>query len=182
MDKESADCRAGTYSMPTAGKDRRHDVAAQNSGSSSYNPRSQFECPNCRGPGTVIAVWHYIDENRVTQEVGGQRAEHLLESTAVRYSLSGGDIVTPPSQPSTPRSDTPFSIVQPPLFQGEPGSSTMYSHDHFHIHTQLPDGRQSILIDPGPVGNMCGDKWARNVARMTHRMELSQHMRKEIHH
>ena len=65
-----------------------------------------------------------------------------------------------------------------PIFQGSrPASSSMYAGEQaggyaagsFHIHTQLPDGRQSILVDPGSVGNLCGDKWARNVARMAHR-------------
>ena len=34
----------------------------------------------------------------------------------------------------------------------------------FHINTRLPDGRPSIIIDPGSVGNLSGDKWAREVA------------------
>ena len=37
--------------------------------------------------------------------------------------------------------------------------------EHFHIQTRLPDGRPSIIIDPGSVGNLCGDKWASEVAR-----------------
>ena len=44
-----------------------------------------------------------------------------------------------------------------------------YAAGSFHIHTQLPDGRQSILVDPGSVGNLCGDKWARNIARLAHK-------------
>ena len=34
----------------------------------------------------------------------------------------------------------------------------------YHIQTRLPDGRQSIIIDPGSVGNLCGDQWAKQVA------------------
>ena len=32
------------------------------------------------------------------------------------------------------------------------------------MHTRLPDGRPSLLVDPGSVGNLCGDKWAKEVA------------------
>ena len=34
----------------------------------------------------------------------------------------------------------------------------------FHIQTRLPDGRPALIVDPGSVGNLCGDKWAREVA------------------
>ena len=35
----------------------------------------------------------------------------------------------------------------------------------YHIRSQLADGRPSILIDPGSVGNLCGDRWAHKVAQ-----------------
>jgi hypothetical protein len=35
----------------------------------------------------------------------------------------------------------------------------------FHTETRLADGRPSILIDPGSVGNLGGDRWARIVAK-----------------
>eukprot|EP00974_Lingulodinium_polyedra_P052858 5081465-Lingulodinium_polyedra.AAC.1 len=34
----------------------------------------------------------------------------------------------------------------------------------FLINTRLADGRPSIIIDPGSVGNLCGNKWAKEVA------------------
>ncbi len=34
-----------------------------------------------------------------------------------------------------------------------------------HVPPRLADGRPSALIDPGSVGNLCGDVWARGVAR-----------------
>ena len=140
---------------------QRHDITEANSGSSRYGPRQQFECPNCRGAGTVIAIWHYIDESRVTQQVEGQRAENLLERGTIRFNLTDSDICTTPA--SSPRE----AEATAPTFQGA-SSSSFYTHDHFHIHTQLPDGRPSILVDPGSVGNLCGDKWARSVAKAAH--------------
>lgn len=35
----------------------------------------------------------------------------------------------------------------------------------YHIDTRLPDGRPSPLVDPGSVGNLGGDRWARDCAR-----------------
>ena len=38
--------------------------------------------------------------------------------------------------------------------------------DVYHINTRLKDGRESLLIDPGSVGNLCGNEWAKGVAKM----------------
>ena len=43
--------------------------------------------------------------------------------------------------------------------------TTYYANDHaYHIQTRLPDGRPAFIVDPGSVGNLCGDKWAKQVA------------------
>jgi len=34
----------------------------------------------------------------------------------------------------------------------------------FHSETRLQDGRPSLLIDPGSLGNLAGDQWARDAA------------------
>jgi len=128
----------------------------------------------------MIAVWNYIDENRVTQP----GATNLLEAGAMRH-----DIFTPPA-PDLPRvpsdqgtdwggQDDATSqggrseVVTSNLLLG-PGSETltytyspsMFVHNQaYHIQTQLPDGRKSLLIDPGSVGNLCGDKWAKEMAQ-----------------
>ena len=33
-----------------------------------------------------------------------------------------------------------------------------------HAQTRLADGRHSVIVDPGSVGNLCGDKWAKDIA------------------
>ena len=138
----------------------------------------QMSCPNCRGAGTMIAVWYYIANDRVTQDTSGHsplRAENLLNSSS-HHDISAPGIQTPPTPPGSclrsprssqrsPRSEAheqldtdPFSIVSggsPALLIGE---------EHFHINTRLRDGRPSIIVDPGSVGNLCGDKWAKEVA------------------
>ena len=51
-----------------------------------------------------------------------------------------------------------------PLSGPSTSTSSLYSKEVFHSQTSLPDGRPSIIIDPGSVGNLCGDKWAKKVA------------------
>ena len=131
----------------------------------SPSARPQTPCPNCRGPGQMIAIWHYIDPDRVTQVVGGQRAENLLEQNAAHFDIAAGDL-TPQPSPRTGSASTMTTggwvVSGAPSPQGQHRSgSSMYVGEHFHVHTQLPDGRPSILVDPGSVSNLCGDKWAR---------------------
>ena len=38
--------------------------------------------------------------------------------------------------------------------------------ESFHTETRLRDGRPAILIDPGSVGNLGGDRWAQIVAKL----------------
>ena len=45
-------------------------------------------------------------------------------------------------------------------------SSHVREYSAYPIQTRLQDGRFSIIIDPGSVGNLCGDRWAREVALM----------------
>ena len=35
----------------------------------------------------------------------------------------------------------------------------------FHSQTRLAYGRPALIVDPGSVGNLCGDAWARDVAK-----------------
>jgi len=62
---------------------------------SSQTPRTS--CPNCREAGTLIAVWHYIDESRVAQKVEGWRVPNLLEAGASMHCTH-----TPPAEMQTP--------------------------------------------------------------------------------
>ena len=63
--------------------------------------------------------------------------------------------------------------------------STLINHDEvergnvYHSETRLPDGRPSLLADPGSVANLCGDKWAQECAKMAlqHGLKPSQNKR-----
>ena len=49
------------------------------------------------------------------------------------------------------------------------GPSLLTGPPAFHIQTRLAGGRPSIIVDPGSVGNLCGDKWAKEVAKLAAR-------------
>jgi hypothetical protein len=53
----------------------------------------------------------------------------------------------------------------------------------YHAETQLPDGRVSLLIDPGSRGNLCGSVWAQKSAlaaiRAGRTKDVAQIVRKE---
>ena len=148
-----------------------------------------MSCPNCRGAGSIIAVWNYIDETRITQQIGGYTAENLLTRNAQTHDIGtphSRSVISASSGSQTPQPYTngvieevfrdlnPINNPLPPrpaqaTPQGEP---TAYGPGHlfvtnkaYHIQTQLPDGRKSLLIDPGSVGNLCGDQWAKSMAQ-----------------
>ena len=135
----------------------------------------------------MIAIWHYIDEDRVTQNFGerGFRAPNLLERSATFHSIgtrsnsSGGDRtpVTPrtsrassrQSSRSRSRGSGPTEPTQEPQnrFQRWLGYFSSYMERGsrvYHVQTRLPDGRIAIIVDPGSVGNLGGDKWCKDVA------------------
>ena len=134
------------------------------------------DCPNCRGPPTMIAIWLYIGTDRVTQEHQGLTARNEIEGNAQRFPLAQNDMSTP----ATPRSaeyelqrQTSPSSARELIAQAfSPRNSPRDSPRQifptftgvFHSQTRLPDGRPSVIIDPGSVQNLCGDKWAKLVA------------------
>ena len=86
-------------------------------------------------------------------------------SSGSHHRVESADIAWPSLDPSVfPDDEGGFD-----LFGGDPLPSepTYLSHDreYYHVRTQLADGRQSIIIDPGSVGNLCGDRWAKAVAQ-----------------
>ena len=69
------------------------------------------------------------------------------------------------------------SWYRPPMNDEDPDTTGTYAHmEHdegdgttiaslFHVQTRLADGRPSLLIDPGSVGNLSGDSWAKGIAQ-----------------
>ena len=107
------------------------------------------DCPNCRGAGSIIAIWRYVDENLVTQVVHGQEVANELDLHASVHQINSPRGTSPSH---TPRSgEWNYPVVD---------SETL----HYHADTRLADGRPCLLLDIGSVGNLCGDKWAKEVA------------------
>ena len=115
-------------------------------------------CPNCRGAGTCIAIWNYIGPGSDTQTIGGVTAPNELEQHAQLHNIVAPDMVTPPTPRSVDYDDRPMP--------GASASSAALYCSSYPIQTRLASGRPSIIIDPGSVGNLCGDKWAREVATL----------------
>ena len=99
----------------------------------------------------MIAVWSYIDVSRITQTVNGVTVPNDIDANADMYSIATPAIPTPPTPPSIISHRGPDFLSMSPSFP---------------IQTSLADGRPSIIIDPGSVGNLCGDKWAKEVAKL----------------
>ena len=73
---------------------------------------------------------------------------------------------------SAPPSPSVVLPLQFPEDAGVPEDSLLLGPAHttsYHIRSQLSDGRPALLIDPGSVGNLCGDRWAEAVARAAKR-------------
>ena len=126
------------------------------------NPRPTRSCPNCRGAGTVIATWNYIESGRTTQQIEGVMVTHDLDRNAIQHNIVAPEFIAP----STPRS---LGYEDRPGHRDRQRSQYSPRSAHFlrtsyPIQTKLVDGRPSIINDPGSVGSLCGDRWAKVVA------------------
>ena len=82
-------------------------------------------------------------------------AENLFEARTEHHTIATPSSGTPRiNEPNHAATSSSTYVVQ--TSEGPPS---------YHIRTRLADGRPSITIDPGSVGNLCGDKWAKEVAR-----------------
>jgi hypothetical protein len=60
------------------------------------------QCPNCRGAGTMVAAWRYIDPTLITQRMNGdEQAANELDMFAEQYEIN------------TPRNSTPDTVSAP---------------------------------------------------------------------
>ena len=96
----------------------------------------------------MLAVWPYTDSSPVTQEDPGDFGEQvpnmLGSSESKQADAASADSFSAKGSLGFPN--------------GAPASA-------YHIRAQLADGRPSLIIDPGSLGNLCGDKWAKAVAQ-----------------
>ena len=141
------------------------------------NNNRRDDCPNCRGAGSIIAVWRYIDERILTQQLpDGIEAPNELTNRTVEYVIGsprssatgsvaqhGGSSAADTSVPQD------GEAIAGEAVQGPDTSYVAFDHDlvekynTYHV-LRLADGRPSLVVDPGSVGNLSGDSWCREVA------------------
>ena len=145
---------------------------------------AHVECPNCRGVGTLIAIWNFIAptgtptqpgaENLLTAEttpVGGGAPLVLLTPRSVTTEF---DWITPESRPDyLPETYFPSWAATDDESSMWAASSTLSLNNvpmppvqarSYLAATELQDGRLSLLLDLGSVGNLASTDWARRVA------------------
>lgn len=132
---------------------------------------SRGDCPNCRGAGAMIAVWNYLSPDLITQDVPGLgRARNELDSYASHHNIG-----TPRSTLTDIEAPHMAPFYDDDAFIGISSATERPSDEHteaetiarltsYHIRTRLADGRPALVVDPGSVGNLCGDVWAKTVA------------------
>ena len=128
--------------------------------------------------------------NLLSQVQGGQEADSFPTAAESRFSTPNSNLSmavgglsdmydSRAADPTTAEairppwlgdSETPHWVVLPNTWQdanewtpqAQQGASSMGA---YHIETRLPGNRPALIIDPGSVGNLGGDDWARSVAQ-----------------
>ena len=140
----------------------------------------EYCCPNCRGGPTLTAVWNFIGEQPLTQDVGGTPAENLLGQPHNSPRGSERSFERVPTPQPTPLEEDGSRLAEVPLpsaptqdrsQEGQPREDGTVEVPYFpaiecfHANTRLADGRLGVLVDPGSVWDLAGDKWAKEAAR-----------------
>ena len=134
-------------------------------------PRIRDDCPNCRGRGIMLTTWEYVDPALLFQMVEETHALGQYVATEPppeqEPGRSGSQASDSPrnSESSTPRPVRYWVNGQPfyPVMIDPDGGGGFAEAQVYHALTRLRDGRPSLLIDCGSVGNLCGENWARSV-------------------
>ena len=117
-------------------------------------------CPNCRGVATLIASWRYVDERRVTQTIDREEIPNLIGMFAEQCDIKSPEVACHKIQEYL---EGESCNGEPKMWRPRPSSQE--DHRVCHFQTRLADGRQALIVDAGSVGNLCGDAWAREVAK-----------------
>ena len=145
-------------------------------------------CPNCRAGTTVTAIWHFIGDRPDPSQgqpnllnVGTISGEvELTGMTTPRSVVTEYDFGTPDSSVSRTRLYPVFpatnadaeewqssmTLANQPQTATVEGGSQAFS---YISNTELADGRQALLIDPGSWHNLTGSPWARRTAVLASR-------------
>ena len=145
-------------------------------------------CPFCRCTARVIAVWNCVDPQLVTQQAPSSQEQTTNELSQSSYQVIPTprqlEVQTLPVAPLEPQAES--ERTPPPSPQGSwfpaflndqtqsadwtassgavLGASGAPEQPVYHTSTRLLGEHEGLLIDPGSVGNLAGERWARSVA------------------
>ncbi len=140
-------------------------------------------CPNCRGSSRIVGIWNFIgprpdptqgqpnllfaDAGTTVTEIRTPRSimtDHEwqtpgsvrgAETTFPAIGATGNDVENWTSGLNT---GSQSEAEQP---RSRPASSMSYAAE-----TEMADGRQALLIDPGSWGNLAGENWVKRAAQL----------------
>ena len=92
------------------------------------------------------------DSQRLEQAIVAEEYEHSRRLNANRSSSSTGGLADN------------FAVLK--TAEGEDFNSVRPYTASCHATTRAADGRMALLIVPGSVGNLCGDRWAKELAQL----------------
>jgi hypothetical protein len=119
-------------------------------------------CPNCRGPGAVVASWPFIPAAGGTTPALSEANETQYE-TPDATSLADGDESTRADRPPwLAQADLSFVWWRDEAAPSSLGSDTSQS---YHAGTGLDGERFGLLVDPGSWGNLQGSEWLVRAAK-----------------
>ena len=144
-------------------------------------------CPNCRAAGDIVAIWNFIGpRSDLTQgqpnllnvgNVAGTVDLHPIQTP--REMLTDYEFGTPGSEAMDTFATFACSDADArswdtglTLSTGRGVGITTSSQQTYISNTELSDGRQALLIDPGSWGNLTGTPWARRTAMLASRHGL----------
>ena len=150
-------------------------------------------CPICRAEAGITAIWHFIGPR--PEPTQGQ--PNLLDVGNLAGSVQITGLTTPRSVTTDYEFGTPGSELAYPTFPhtaqdaqswggtmsigSEPTTqaASSSSTQSYISNTELTDGRQALLFDPGSWNNLTGTPWARRTAVLAsrHKLEAKQTLR-----
>ena len=123
-----------------------------------------------RRPHEEAAEVQNVDDSiRLEQAIVAEEYEHSRRAVASRSSSStGGQTDTGLGFTFTtdPQEEPGQNFAVLKVADDEPYNSVRPYTTSYHATTRPMDGRMALLIDPGSVGNLCGDRWAKELAQL----------------
>ena len=139
--------------------------------------RGNTVCPNCRGPGVTLRSFNFLGPRNVDPPPLGEPEQDDISDTppAVEEDRDDSPTLTVYAQRREDlddwarQSSLSWSGAQTERSVEPTGVSTAT----YLNRTELADGRLAVLIDPGSWGNLAGQEWVRQAAKLGTKHGLS---------